>query len=166
MPEDVCVVGQRLYLTVGFGGLAGKFCRLFFVANLQVKLRLAFAGDAAGFTDLFLEGVLVFIGDRLIGEEFGHVLIDGLEAAVELVHRVDHGLVDVVVVFLFLTGLLLGLGSGLEFQFLEPGGDVVELGQDLGAFIRLAKRVVGGPDGGQALGLFLGDGGFLEVYGL
>ena len=139
MPEDVGVVGQRLYLTGGFGGLAGKFCRLFFVADFQVELGLAFAGDAAGFADLFLEGVLIVIGDRLIGEEFGLVLVDGLEAAVELVHRVDHGFVDVVVVFLFFTRLFLGPGSGLEFQFLEAGDDVVELGQGLGTFLRLAK---------------------------
>ena len=139
MPEYVGVIGQRLHLPGGLGGLAGQFFGLFFVADFQVELGLSLAGDAAGFADLFLEGVLVVIGNRLIGEEFGLVLVDRLEATVELVHRVNHGLVDVVVVFLFLACLLLGLGSGLEFQFLESGGDVVELGQGLGTFLRLAK---------------------------
>ena len=66
-------------MTGGLGGLAGQFFGFFFIADFQVELGLSLAGDAAGFADLFLEGVLVVIGNRLIGEEFGLVLVEGLD---------------------------------------------------------------------------------------
>ena len=43
---------------------------------------------------------------------------------------------------------------------------MVEPSQDLGAFFSFAKRVTRHADGGQALGLLIGDGGFLEIDGL
>ena len=62
-------------------------------------------------------------------------------------------------------GFFLGLGFGLEFLVLEVLLEFVELGQRSGAFLRLAKRVMRRADGGQALGLFLRNGGWLEVNG-
>ena len=81
-PEDICVVGQRLYLALGPGGLTGEFYGLLVVANLQVELRLAFTRHFAGFVDLFFELVAVLVRGGLAGEEFGSELVDGLDAAI------------------------------------------------------------------------------------
>ena len=162
-PKDVGVIGQGLHLALGAGGLAGEFFGLLFVAELQVELRLALAGHFAGLGDLFFELVGVFVRCGLAGEEFGLVLVNGFDAAIKWFHGVGLGLFGFLVVLFPGEGVFPSLGSGFEFHVLEALLDGVELGQCLGAFLRLAKRVMRRADSGQALGLFLRDGGWIEV---
>ena len=143
--------------------MAGKFFGLLFVADFQVKLRLVLARHLAGFADLFFEFVGVFVHHGLAGEEFGEVLVEGLDAAIKWFHGIGLGLFGFLVVLFRGEGVLPGLGLGLEFHVLEALLEFVKLGQGLGAFLRLAKREMRRADGGQALGLFLRDGGWLEV---
>ena len=120
-PEDIDVVGQGLHLTLGAGGLAGKFFGLLFVADLQVELRLALARHLAGFGDLFFELVSVFVRCSLVGEQLSLVLANSFNTAVERFHRASAmAFVGVVVVFIYRSeAVLFGLGPGLEFHFLR-----------------------------------------------
>ena len=102
-----------------FRRLAREFLGLFFVSHFEIELSFPFTAHPASFFDLLLKGVFIFINNGLIRKKFRFILINDFKSIVELIHRINHCLVSVIVILLFVSGFFFRFSASFNFKLFK-----------------------------------------------